>query len=65
VLVLVNAPVDTVPAISWLPLHAPLAVQLVALVDDHVSVLDPPLAMLVGLAAKVTVGTGATVTVTV
>jgi hypothetical protein len=64
VLVLVNAPVKNVPARPWLPLQAPLAEQLLALVEDHVKVLVPPLATLVGLAVKIKVGAGATVTVT-
>jgi hypothetical protein len=60
----VSAPVDCEPAVAFAPLHAPLAVQLVALVDDHVSVLAPPLPMLVGLAVSVTV-VGGTEPVTV
>ena len=54
---------------SWLPLVAvllvqpPLAEQEVALVELHVSVEDPPAAMLEGLALTVTVGCGTTVTV--
>jgi hypothetical protein len=51
----VNAPVDCEPAVDLAPLHAPLAVQLVALVDDHVSMLVPPAATLVGLAVNETV----------
>ncbi len=46
-----------------LPDHAPVARHEVALVDDHVSVEDPPLATDVGFAASDTVGAGATVTV--
>ncbi len=41
------------------PVHPPEAVQLVALVDDHVSVDDCPLVILVGLADIVAVGTDA------
>jgi hypothetical protein len=63
-LVLVNGPVDCEPAVVLAPLHAPLAVQLVALLDDHVSVLEPPLATLVGLATSVTDGPGIKSTVT-
>jgi hypothetical protein len=56
---------------SWLPLGAVLLVQPpealheVALVDDQVSVVDPPLAMLAGVAVSVTTGRGTTVTVAV
>jgi hypothetical protein len=58
-----SAPVEAVPDVALLPVHAPLAVQLVAFVDAHVSVLLPPLATLLGLALSVTVGNGSTVTV--
>src|SRR5262245_7341245 len=40
------------------PDQPPPAVQLVALLDDHVTVDDPPVATLSGLAASVTVGAG-------
>jgi hypothetical protein len=64
VLFATNPVIAALPEVALSPDHAPLAVQLVALVDDHVSVLVPPLAMLVGLAVRVNVGAGATVTVT-
>ena len=57
-LVLVNAPLDWLPEIALLPVHAPEATQEVASVDDQVSVEDPPLATDVGFAASDTVGTG-------
>ena len=57
----VSAPVLAVPLVARLPDHAPEAVQLVALVDDHVSELLPPLDTLVGFAVSVTVGAGAVV----
>lgn len=41
-----------------LPDHAPEAAQELALVDDQVSVEDPPLTTDVGLATSDTVGTG-------
>jgi len=41
----------------------PVAVQDVALVELHVNVEDPPLAIEVGFAASVAVGAGAMVTV--
>ena len=43
----------------------PVAVQDVALLEFQVSVDEPPLAMLAGLAVSVTVGCGTTVTVPV
>ncbi|HEY0341241.1 MAG TPA: hypothetical protein VGC34_10575 [Steroidobacteraceae bacterium] len=68
VLLAVKAPVDTLlPAVALVPDHAPLAVQLVALVDDQVSLLAAPLETLEGLALSVTVGADAplfTVTIT-
>jgi len=62
-----KGPVDSDPPVARLPLHAPDAVQPVALVDDHVSVADPPTVTDVGLAVSDTVGGGggAAVTVTV
>ena len=69
VLVLVRAPVDWEPLVALAPDHAPEAVQLVASVEDQVSVEAPPLVTEVGLAVSDTVGTGggggAPVTVTV
>ena len=59
-----SEPVDWLPEVALLPDHAPEAVQEVALVDDQVSVEDPPLATDVGFAVSDTVGTGNTVTVT-
>jgi hypothetical protein len=64
VLVAVNAPLDSLPEVALLPVQAPEAVQEVALVDDQVSVDDPPLATDVGFAENDTVGAGG-VTVTV
>jgi hypothetical protein len=52
-----------VPLVDRAPLQPPLAVQAVALALVHVSVLDWPEPMDVGLAVRVTVGGGATVTV--
>jgi hypothetical protein len=57
----VSAPVLAEPPVARLPDHAPEAVQLVALVDDHVRVEDSPLATLVGFAVSVKVGAGAVV----
>jgi hypothetical protein len=52
-----------VPLTASVPAHAPEAVQEVALVEDQVNVEVPPLATLVGLALKDTVGAADTVTV--
>ena len=47
------------------PLQSPLAVQLVAFVDNHDNVELPPFAIVVGDAVSVTVGAGVfTITVT-
>ena len=46
------------PLVASLPLHDPLAVQEVALVELHVSVELPPKVTVMGLALKVTVGRG-------
>lgn len=60
-----SAPVDCVPLADFAPVHAPDAVQLVALVVVHVSVELLPVVIDVGFAVSVTVGAGgAAVTVT-
>jgi hypothetical protein len=56
VLVALNAAVTTLPPVDCAPLHAPVAVQAVALVEDQVSVVVPPVVTLVGLALSETVG---------
>ena len=53
-----SAPVDWEPLTALLPDQAPEAVQEVALAADQVNVELPPLATVLGLAAKVTVGAG-------
>ena len=45
-----------VPLVAGVPLQAPLAVQLVALVDDQVRVALAPWTMLVGATVIVTAG---------
>jgi len=55
----VRAPVLVLPLVALLPDQPPEAVQVVALVEDQVNVELPPLATLVGLALKETVGAGA------
>ena len=62
---IVIAPVLCVPLVALAPLQAPDAVHEVALVELHVSVELPPLAIEVGFAVNVTVGAGTTVTVAV
>ena len=52
-------PVELEPEVPCDPDQPPDAVQEVALVDDQFNVALPPLATLVGLALKVTVGAGA------
>jgi hypothetical protein len=54
----VSAPVDWLPEVALAPDQSPDAVQEVALVEDQLSVEDPPLVTDVGLAASDTVGTG-------
>ncbi len=66
----VRAPVARLPLVARAPVHAPPAVQAVALVDVQVRVEVPPAATAVGAATRVTVGAGvgppgAAVTVTV
>jgi hypothetical protein len=46
------------PLVAWLPVHEPLAAQLVALVLDHVSVELCPVVMLAGSTDRLTVGDG-------
>ncbi len=54
-----RAPVDCEPLKGSDPDQAPEAVQVVALVDAHVSVALPPLVMELGLTVSATVGAGA------
>ena len=70
VVVAASGPTTTPVAllVGWVPVQPPEAVQLVALVELHVSVEEPPLATLVGFAVSVTDGGGGgaeTVTVAV
>ena len=46
------------PDVAFVPVHPPLAVQEVALVEDQARVVEPPLVTDVGKAEKVTVGAG-------
>lgn len=52
----VNGPVDRLPEVALVPVHAPEAVHDVALVLDQVKVDAALYATLAGLADKVTVG---------
>jgi hypothetical protein len=54
-----SGPTDCEPDVAFEPDQPSEAVHDVELVEDQVSVLVPPLAMLVGLALSVTVGSGA------
>jgi hypothetical protein len=61
----VRAPVDCEPLVALEPDQAPDAEHEVALLDDHVSVEAAPLAIVLGLALKLTVAVGVAATVTV
>jgi hypothetical protein len=52
VVVALSGPVLAVPLVGSLPLHPPEAVQLVALVEDHVSTAEEPLLTVPGLALR-------------
>jgi hypothetical protein len=54
---------DSLPLLGSEPDHAPLAVHVVAFVEDQVSMLLPPSVMDVGSKEMLTVGAGAGVTV--
>ena len=54
-----SVPVDCEPLTALPPDQAPEAVHEVALVDDQLNVEAPPLAMVLGLAVKLTVGAAA------
>jgi len=63
--VLLSAPVLALPLVGSFPDQPPEAVQAVALLEDQLSVADPPLLTLVGLALRLTDGAGVeTLTVT-
>jgi hypothetical protein len=63
VVVAVRFPVAWLPLVGLVPLQPPEAAQLVALVVVQLRVEDAPLTSDVGFAARVTTGTGSTVTV--
>jgi len=66
VVVVASAPVDSVPLVDFVSLQPPLAMQLVAFVDDQLSIEGSPVVTESGLAVSVKVGAGyETVTVAV
>src|SRR5215831_13567822 len=56
VVVALSGPVPALPLVGSLPDQPPEAVQLVAFVEDQLSIADPPLLTLVGVALRLTVG---------
>ena len=60
-----KAPVDCEPLVALEPVQAPEAAQAVALLEDQVKVEAAPLAIVLGLALKLTVAVGDAATVTV
>jgi hypothetical protein len=56
-LVLVSAPVGSLPEVAFVPDHAPVAEQEVAFVEDQMSIEEPPLVTDVGFATSDAVGT--------
>ena len=63
--VVVRLLIVCVPESALVPVHAPLAVQLVAFVEDQVKIAVPPEVTDVVSALKVTVGVAGAVTTTV
>ena len=63
-MVALSAPVLALPLVGSLPDHPPEAVQLLAFFEDQLSVAEPPLLTLPGLAFRLTVGGAETFTVT-
>jgi hypothetical protein len=61
--VAVSAPVLAVLLVGSLPDHPPDAVQLLAFVEDQLSIDEPPLLTVAGLALRLTVGGAETLTV--
>ena len=51
-----SAPVLALPLVGSLPDHPPEAVQLVAFVDDQLSIAEPPPLTVAGFALRLTVG---------
>jgi hypothetical protein len=58
-----SAPVDALPVIGWEPLQSPDAAHEVAFAELQLRAEELPLATLVGLAVKLTVGAACTVVV--
>ena len=59
-----SAPVLALPLVGSFPDQPADAVQLLALLDDQLSIADPPLLTVVGLALRPNVGGAETLTVT-
>ena len=59
-----SAPVLALPLVGSFPDQPADAVQLLALLDDQLSIADPPLLTVVGLALRATVGGAETLIVT-
>ena len=62
---MLSAPVLQLPPVDSLPLHPPEALQLVAFVEDQLSVEGEPLVTVPGFALRVTVGLAGADTLTV
>ena len=60
-----SAPVLALPLVGSFPDQPADAVQLLALLDDQLSIADLPLLTVVGLALRLTVGLGGAETLTV
>jgi hypothetical protein len=54
--VTLTGPVLALPLVGSFPDHPPEALQLVAFVEDQLSIAEPPLLTLVGVALRLTVG---------
>ena len=65
VLLLVNAPVDSLPEVTLEPDHAPVAEQEVTFAEDQISTVGAPFGTSAGIAPSDTVGPDDPCTVTV
>jgi hypothetical protein len=64
VVLALSAADTSLPLVALVPVQPPLAVQVVAFVDDHARLVDEPVVTEIGIAVSVTVGTTGAVTVT-
>ena len=60
----VSGPTSSLPCVSLLADQSPLARQVVASIEDQLSVVELPSVIVIGIAFRATVGAGSTVTVT-